>query len=324
MTDPAEPAARRALAAFGVTPLSIEPAARSENITFRVESAEGAYALRLHRPGYNSIAELEAERVWTAALAGAGFAVPVALKTLEGRDYVPVTLPDGEVRQAGVTRWIPGELLEKAITDQNMTPWFARLGEIAARLHAHSAAWTPPPGFTRRVLDADGLMGEAPSWGPFWRHAGFSHGEQTLMARARARLHAMLAALPRDRQHFGMIHADLHHRNLVIDGEALSIIDFDDAGFGWYVNDLAVALMHQQGRPNFSALQAALLAGYRARRPLSAEEEARLPMFLLVRRLAVIGWLHQRPEVDAAQYVADMKPLTLQMCETFLARGVCG
>lgn len=139
------------------------------------------------------------------------------------------------------------------------------------------------------------------------------------MTSARAKLHAELAALPRDPEHFGMIHADLHHRNLVIDGEALSLIDFDDAGFGWYLNDLAVALMHHQLRPDFGRLQGALLAGYRAHRPLSDQDAARLPMFLLVRRLAVIGWLHERPEVDAAQYVADMKPLTCQMCEALLA-----
>jgi hypothetical protein len=44
-------------------------------------------------------------------------------------------------------------------------------------------------------------------------------------------------------------------------------------------------------------------------------------MFLLARRLAVIGWLHQRPEIDGAAYLQEMKPLTCQMCEAFLAAG---
>ena len=30
------------------------------------------------------------------------------------------------------------------------------------------AAWTPPAGFRRHRLDADGLMGPTPFWGPFW------------------------------------------------------------------------------------------------------------------------------------------------------------
>jgi Ser/Thr protein kinase RdoA (MazF antagonist) len=233
---------------------------------------------------------------------------------------VAVTLENGEARQAGLTRWTPGEVLAKVVAGHDLTPWFARLGEIAADLHAHSAAWDPPAGFTRRVLDADGLMGEWPSWGPFWEHAALTPAERALMAATRAKLHAALSALPRDREHFGMIHADLHHGNVLIDGEALSLIDFDDAAFGWYLYDLAVAVVHQQPKAEFPQLQAALLAGYRSRRPLSAEDEARLPVFLLARRLGVIGWLHQRPEIDAAAYLAEMKPLTLALCEETIHR----
>jgi Ser/Thr protein kinase RdoA (MazF antagonist) len=165
-------------------------------------------------------------------------------------------------------------------------------------------------------------MGEAPSWGAFWEHAGFTRDQQGLMAATRAKLHVVLGALPRDPAHWGMIHADLHYNNLLIDGEALSVIDFDDAAFGWYLYDLAVALTHHQQRAEFDELQGALLAGYRARRPLSEEDEALLPAFLLARRLAVIGWLHQRPEIDAADYVAEMKPLTLQLCEELLSSSL--
>jgi Ser/Thr protein kinase RdoA (MazF antagonist) len=314
-------AAREALAAFGIEAIGIELTARSENITFKVEAPGGPYALRLHRPGYNSLPELISERVWTRALSEAGFAVPVGVRAILGADYVAVSLEGGEVRQAGLTRWTRGEVLAGRIEDDlDPAVWFARLGAIAADLHAHSAAWTPPPNFTRRVLDADGLMGAEPSWGPFWEHASLTPGEQALMAAAGAKLHAALTALPRDPAHWGMIHADLHHGNLLIAGEALSVIDFDDAAFGWYLYDLAVALTHYQRREDFAALEAALLAGYRSRRALSDEDEARLGMFLLVRRLAVIGWLHQRPEVDTAgEYLAGMKPLTCRLCEDFLA-----
>lgn len=326
MTADEAAAAREALAAFGVEASAMELAARSENITFKVEAVRGdGYALRLHRPGYNSLPELISERVWTAALTDAGFAVPVGVRTADGADYVAVTLADGEVRQAGLTRWTPGEVLAGRVEDDpERAAWFARLGAIAAGLHAHSSAWRPPPDFTRRVLDADGLMGAEPSWGPFWEHASLTPGERTLMAAARAKLHGALRALPREPQSWGMIHADLHHGNLLIDGSALSVIDFDDAAFGWYLYDLAVALVHYQRREDFDELQGALLAGYRDRRALSDEDEARLPMFLLVRRLAVIGWLHQRPEVDSSEYLAGMKPLTCRLCEDFLRKPLPG
>jgi Ser/Thr protein kinase RdoA (MazF antagonist) len=115
-----------------------------------------------------------------------------------------------------------------------------------------------------------------------------------------------------------MIHADLHQGNLLVNGQFMTVIDFDDAGFGWYLYDLAVALTHQEDRPGFQKLQDALLRGYRSRRPLSEVDEARLPMFLLVRRLAILGWLHQRPDVDPGDRFFKLKATALARCEAFM------
>ena len=113
-------------------------------------------------------------------------------------------------------------------------------------MHAHSETWRPPAGFVRRAVDADGLMGAAPHWGAFWGHAALTPAERGSADRDRERLHAALGRLPRDPLWFGMIHADLHHGNLLADGERLTVIDFDDCAFGWHLYDLAVALVHQQ------------------------------------------------------------------------------
>jgi Ser/Thr protein kinase RdoA (MazF antagonist) len=315
-------AAREALAAFGVRADRLTLASRSENITFRAEVADGdAFSLRLHRPGYHTLEELNSERVWTRALADAGHAVPDGLETADGRHYAPVQIAGGETRLAGMTRWIEGDVLADVLKREHaaapLADYFAKLGDIAAGLHAHSETWRPPAGFTRHAVDADGLMSEAPHWGAFWDHAAVTPAERALLTATRGRLHAALNRLPRDPLRFGMIHADLHHGNLLVNGERLTVIDFDDAAFGWYLYDLAVSLGAYEARADFADLQAALLRGYRTRRALSAEAEALLPMFLLVRRLAVIGWLHQRPEIDPGPRLAELKALALAGCQAF-------
>ena len=54
-------AAVKALELFSVEPLDIKLVAHSENVSFRiaVRDSDTDYVLRLHRPGYNSIEELE-------------------------------------------------------------------------------------------------------------------------------------------------------------------------------------------------------------------------------------------------------------------------
>ena len=72
------PAARAALDAFPIETDDPVLVTLSENVTYKVtDRRDGrAYVLRLHRPGYHTLPELEAERAWVRALAAAGIEVP--------------------------------------------------------------------------------------------------------------------------------------------------------------------------------------------------------------------------------------------------------
>ncbi|MBN8930004.1 MAG: phosphotransferase, partial [Rhodospirillales bacterium] len=94
--DPASifgPAAQAALTAFGVTAAELRFVHHSENVTFRVVDARdgGALVLRLHRPWYHDLAELESEHAWTRALVRAGIAAPEPLPTTDGAAFAQVT-----------------------------------------------------------------------------------------------------------------------------------------------------------------------------------------------------------------------------------------
>ena len=60
--------------------------------------------------------------------------------------------------------------------------------------------------------------------------------------------------------------------------------------------DLAVALVAYQDHPDFAMFRDACIAGYRSVRTISDADLALLPMFLLIRDMAQMGWFHQRPE----------------------------
>jgi Ser/Thr protein kinase RdoA (MazF antagonist) len=319
-----EPAAWTAIGAFPVAASSLTFVTISENVTFRVrDAATGAdYVLRLHRPGYNSLEALEAERAWTRALAAAGLAAPEPVTTREGRDYVEVAVPaTGERRHAGLARWIEGEVMAEVLARGAGAAvaegCFEALGGLIAAMHNQADGWTPPVGFCRRSLDADGLMGEAPSWGPFWEHPSLSPPERDLLRAVRDRLRAALLRLGREGSSFGLIHADLHPGNVLIRGDALAVIDFDDAAFGWHIYDLAVALQAYEADAAFAGLRDACLRGYARARPLPPRALDLLPMFVLTRSLAQLGWMGQRPELPAPPDFADRKARLLAAAEAF-------
>jgi Ser/Thr protein kinase RdoA (MazF antagonist) len=318
------PAARAALEAFPIEPATIAFANLSENVTFRVTDArDGAtYVLRLHRPWYHGLEALKAERVWTRALAASGVAVPEPVTTRDGQDYVQVAVAaTGERRHAGLARWIEGKVLAEAMADggggRAAEGHFERLGAMMAAMHNQASAWTPPAGFVRHAVDADGLMGEAPFWGPFWDHPVLSPAERSLLLATRDRLRAALIRYGRDPATFSLIHADLHPGNVLIDGERLAVIDFDDTAFGWHLYDLAVALRAYDDDADYPLYRDACLRGYCRVRRLPTGALELLPMFLLIRALAQLGWMHQRPELPPPPNLRDMKALIVAAAEGF-------
>jgi Ser/Thr protein kinase RdoA (MazF antagonist) len=321
--DTFTPAALAALSAFPIEPDGLELVSLAENVTYRVVDRDGvAYALRLHRPRYHTHDELISERAWVRALDDVGIAVQAPVRTRDGQEYASVTVPGtGERRFAGLARWTTGRVLAEVLRETADTAaaerHFEQLGALTASMHDQAATWRSPAAFTRHALDADGFMGSAPHWGPFWDHQGLSAAERRLMLDTRARLHAALARLDRQPSVYSMIHADMHPGNVLVDDDRLTVIDFDDAAWGWHIYDIAVALVHQQDGPNLAAFERAYITGYRSVRPISEQSLMLVPMFRLVRGLAQIGWYHQRPELNRSARFDEVKAVVLDQCLSF-------
>ena len=281
---------------------NIDLIAIMENSVFRVSSVSGkSYVLRIHRPGYHSLDELDSELDWTAALYQAKVPVPRPVRTREGRGYVTTPVPDSsETRHVGLVEWIEGVPLASVIDTKDkegLAERFNQIGRLAACIHNQASEWTIPTSFRRHAFDADGLMGDSPFWGPFWSAPLIKSAERKQILRARGAIYRTLSEHGKNQGTYSLIHADLHPRNLIADGNRLYAIDFDDSGFGYHQYELAVALYAYQDEPIFDQIRDSLVSGYRSERKLEDSALDMLPVFLLIRSLALIGWINDRPEL---------------------------
>lgn len=291
-----------------------------ENGVFRVDTPHGErFALRIHRYGYHSDDELRSELQWLSALEAAGISVPQMIPTTQGALFVPVQVDVvPEPRQVDLMAWLEGNQLgsveDGLASEDAIEQTYRTIGGLAARLHNQAASWEQPAGFTRHAWDVEGLVGERPFWGPFWELEALDADQRALLLAARDQVRTDLtryASNPDNAQRYSMIHADFVVENLLVDGDVVRLIDFDDAGYGWHLFELATALHFEMEEDFFPAAFAALIAGYREHRPLPDEQVEQMPLFFLARSFTYLGWVHTRSETQTAK---ELTPLLVEKC----------
>lgn len=269
---------------------------RSENLVFVTRLATGTkVALRLHRPGYQSPEAIATELAWCAGLADAGVAVAAPVPAATGAWVASV-----KGHYASCVHWIEGTALGAAEVplENSAVLWRATdLGALLADLHNATDAGACPEPFARPAWDAEALLGAAPRWGKFWQNPALAPGEAALIAQARDLAREMLAQAT----DYGPIHADVLRGNVMVEGGALRLIDFDDSGPGWRLYDLASVLLQSWGDPLLPEQVSRLVAGYRSRRALPDDQLALLPLFLALRCFASAGWIVTRAANDPAR-----------------------
>ena len=100
---------------------------------------------------------------------------------------------------------------------------------------------------------------------------------------------------------FGLVHGDMRLANLLMDGGVVKVIDFDDCGFSWYLYDCATTVSFFEHAPEVPDLIKAWARGYRRIGALSAEEEAEIATFIMLRRILLVAWIGSHAETDLAR-----------------------
>ncbi len=293
----------------------------SENATYGIESSDGRrWAMRIHRDGYHSKTAIASELAWLMDLRAAGIvATPIPVKGKDVEIIQQLSHPRMKrPRNIVLFGWEAGA--EPGIGEDLTTP-FKVLGEVTARMHVHARNWKRAPWFERMTWDFETSLGnEKPHWGRWRDGMGVDATYEKLFARTVQRIGQRLDSYGKSAERFGLIHCDLRLANLLIDSNAVKVIDFDDCGFGWYMYDAATPVSFYEHEAHVPALIDAWKEGYRRVTPLSLEDEAEIPTFVMLRRLLLVAWIGSHKDTDLAKSMG--RPYTegtAGLCERYLS-----
>ena len=317
-----EAAARLALPRFGIAAAAVALIHHRENAMFRVdEAAYGSrWAMRVHRDGYRTAGEIRSELVWMDALREAGVPTPRARFGIDGDPLQLVAPPGGPPLQVDVLAWVEGSSLAaggqgfdarqgyEGLAAHDMPEVHRLVGRTSALIQQHGRRWAPPAGFSRPVWDVDALIGARALWGDYADLAVLTAEQLALMHRAADRVRRRLDTFGRAPDRFGLTHGDLMPDNILVADGVPYVIDFDDAGYGWYLYDLATLLADKVADPSFAEVRDAWADGYRTVAPLPDEHLDALDALVMARLLLGLGWMHTRRETAMAR---DFTPLVV-------------
>lgn len=290
-----------ALDAFGFTDAELKLIVDAGNISYRVKAAdpapmkesayvENCFLLRLHWPGYQTDRAVDSELKWLQALSNAGLQVPQPVISTKGELSTLVSVPEvPEARRCSLLRWVKGRMALKRVH-----PWHMKaIGRLMARLHNHASNWRPPSGFVRRHYDRNGLWGDDTGTGytaeEVWPRIPRQYSE--VFHEITTRVEQVMENWGKGPDVYGLIHADLGTKaNVLFHGREARPIDFDDAGFGYWIYDMAIPLCDWEGEDVWPTYRDALLEGYTEIRYIPKEQLEKLELFQAAFRAVEIFW----------------------------------
>ena len=312
--------AQRALVRFGLPDASTVTLVNiSENVTYRVEDPDRSrqWALRVHREGYHSRRAIASELAWVGALRNSGtITTPAPVPGLDGDPVQTLALEGANPRNVVLFGWEAG-----AEPASNDVAGFEKLGETAARMHAHVRSWVRPPWFERHTWDFETSLGGTPHWGRWREGMGLTPEIEKIIAETVAVIASRLSRIGKGPQAFGLVHGDMRLANLLMDAGTVKVIDFDDCGFSWYLYDCATTVSFFEHAPEVPELLRAWVRGYRRIGTLSAHEEAEIETFVILRRILLVAWIGSHSETDLARAMGVAYTQgTVPLCQTYLSR----
>lgn len=329
----------------------------SENITYLAEHTENTDAanngdsdsrdrrviVRLCRPAYHSEEELLSEIRWMLELqeqyrehdedrqvwggdkhSAVRFSLRQPLAGDDGQYLYTAKDSKGQVYYGVVFDYLPGTPLEEqALSEQAI--WFERLGEVTALLHTQIKGWKEASALPRFHWNYETMIGRQAVWGD-WREVFVptqpiksAQGVPDVLDKADRMIYKKLQDYGINKENYGLIHGDLRGANLLIEDDRLKIIDFDDCGFGWYMQDLAASLSFIETEEAVPELIKAWIAGYRKQGTLTREDLDMIPTFIMMRRLQLLAWVHSRTNAASAiTYRERFAEGTVELAEKYL------
>jgi Ser/Thr protein kinase RdoA (MazF antagonist) len=203
------------------------------NFVYQFQSGNQWKILRITHCSHRSEDDIIAELDWVNFLHDHG--VPVARPYPSTNQRFTETFQVQDSYFTAVAfEFALGQLIESADPGQWNPDLFKSLGRIMGRMHKATKEYNPQHLNQKRLhWYEDDLIRNAATYLPI---------DQQQAAQELAEIVEQFNQLDASIDHYGLVHSDVNPTNFHVDNGKITLFDFDDCAYNWFINDIAVAM----------------------------------------------------------------------------------
>ena len=307
--------ARNAAIQFGIEAKELINISHSFNSTFCItDESSNKYSLRVNLNFERDKAAIASEHRWLAEISNhSKVKVPEPVETKSGHPFAQVYSENlAFTFDCTMAHWIEGVEIGDEPTEEQLF----KLGETMALMHQQSAGfsrsdYTGFPDINSVFMDMQNNLDKS-------NLISQDLDLVELLSKAQSDSATAFNELAKQEPQI-LIHADLHMGNVIQGDKEITIIDFDDAGFGYPSQDLSIAIFYLRNDP---IGEQKLIEGYKSVGELPAGLNSTLERLLVARQILLLNTLLVTAVAEEIAFIPEYIQKVKRRLQDFYTTGV--
>ncbi|MHA1555992.1 MAG: phosphotransferase enzyme family protein [Candidatus Heimdallarchaeota archaeon] len=266
--------------------------------------------LRITHSSHRNMEQVKGELDWINYLADNSAPVCQAYPSSNGNYVEKIKQQESSYFLVAIFQKAEGLFLNKnkhLLTDSLIMEW----GKLVGKLHRLTKEYLPAIKESKR-----------PVWSDYTPKIEEYLNEEPVALKRAKEIIKTIRSLPKDRDSYGLIHYDIHQANFLINNGEITLFDFDDSEYNWFVADIAVILFTalwaklngEKSREEFiSDFLIKFLKGYKQENELSNWWVNKISEFLRMRHILLYAVIIREHKLNPTEWskklIEEWKPM---------------
>lgn len=283
---------------FGVNDEDVKKVGGFENYIFEYQKNNIDYIMRISHTLHRSIQQVESELDFVNFLANNHANVSIPILSINKRLVEIIASDEGFFIVTSYHKAKGSHVRKDTATDL----FFENYGKTVGQFHRLTKYYQLLEGLEKRYeWNEDSLILDAEKYLP--------KADQVILEKLQLLLD-YLNQLPKNKDNYGLIHTDVHMGNFYVFDNQLTVFDFDDCAYQWYVSDIAIALFYYVAFIDNEEVKIAkakdfmklFMKGYHRENKLDLDAFKQFPYFLKLREFILYIVIHRSCNLETDEW----------------------